>query len=216
MGARGRSLPRSGMTGGTACPTLQSRGFEGGWDRHSACRGFCHGLLVWKSAYYGLSVHGGRARTAQIFKALRRIVVQNPLAALAKQHLLAVLEVLQMLRPHGDVTDRAAAVHNFRHRSAAPAADPLVILVHAGRHGSYERFSQGFTLTQGFLIGLSPLTRLLFLAFHFGFLQLERGFGRFHVLVQRFGFRHQIENSVLRAADFGVTELYFVLKSLVL
>src|SRR5882724_8693175 len=52
-----------------------------------------------------LGVHGRCARPTHIVGARRRIVVQNPLAALANLNLLAALEVLQILWTHRDVAN---------------------------------------------------------------------------------------------------------------
>jgi hypothetical protein len=48
---------------------------------------------------FTLGVHGRGARPVDVFKLLGRIVVQDPLAALANQHLLTALDVLKILEP---------------------------------------------------------------------------------------------------------------------
>src|SRR5262249_60997791 len=97
------------------------------------------------------------------------IVIKDPLAALAHQHLFSALDVLKILRAHRDVTHRTAAIDYLGHGQASPAADSLVTLIHAGSHRSADRLLRTLQFLHRFLVGLSPLPTLLLSRFDCGF-----------------------------------------------
>src|ERR1017187_2606053 len=70
----------------------------------------------------------------QIVERLRRIVIQNALAALAEEKRFGALHILEVLRAQHHVACRAAALHNLGHGdSPAALAHALILLV--GRRG---------------------------------------------------------------------------------
>ena len=66
------------------------------------------------------------------------------------------------------------------------------------------------------MIARGAFPGLLFFGLDLGFFLFERHFGRLDVALQRLGLSHQLENTVLGAADFGVAIVNFVLKRAVL
>ena len=66
------------------------------------------------------------------------------------------------------------------------------------------------------MIAGRALSRLLFFGLDLGFLLFESHFCRLDVALQRLRLSHQLENTVLGAADFGVAIVNFVLKRTVL
>ncbi len=71
-------------------------------------------------------------------------------------------------------------------------------------------------LIQPLLVRSSALAGPSLFRFHRLLLFLESGVGFLHVLVQRFGFRHQLQDAVFGLADFLFDVLNFVLEGLIL
>src|ERR1017187_1946658 len=68
----------------------------------------------------------------------------------------------------------------------------------------------------GFLIFGGTLAGLLLFRFYLRLFRLQRPLSRFYVAVQRLGFSHQFQNSILRLADLRLAEIDLILKGAIL
>src|ERR1017187_5154023 len=153
----------------------------------------------------------------QVVERLRRIVVQNALAALAEEKRFGALHILEVLRAQHHVACRAAALHHLGHGdSPASLADALILLV--GRRGDLfgDTGPLRLQLAGRLAIHCRALASHRLLAFHLRLFFLERCLRRFHVLLQRLAFPHQLQDAVFQPADFLLAEFDLVLEGAVL
>src|SRR5450432_3605902 len=93
------------------------------------------------TAGMGLARGGAIREAGEFLKALRRIVVQNALAAFADHDAFAALQFLQELRAQHDVAFRAAIVYGFGDGdSAASPANAFVVRKHRGSDAAVSVF----------------------------------------------------------------------------
>src|SRR5208283_2355171 len=164
----------------------------------------------------GMMAFGARGRGLYVGHFLGGIEIENALAGIANDGLLAGADFVVSLGPEHDAARHTLLIANFGEATAAKFGDALVMAEQVFVDAGANLIALGAPLGQQLFVLGGALAGFLFFLFDFGVFGFQFGLRGLDFLVARVGVDHQLENLVLVGGNFFFRELDLVQQRFVL